>query len=244
MPTTIITGGTGGIATATAVRLLTDDPSRHIALIDIPGATVPDELQGFADRVLLLEGDVSSSDSVDPQARRIQELLPPVDGLVNAAGIVADNPSLELSTKDLDRMLSVHVTGTVLWSQAVARIMHTGAIVNLGSIGGLFGHPRRLPYSAAKGAVHSITRTLAVEWAHLGIRVNAVAPGIIETPLIQESRRLGLLDDRATSWAAMKRLGQPAEVAGPIAFLLGPSASYITGTILTVDGGFSALKIE
>jgi NAD(P)-dependent dehydrogenase (short-subunit alcohol dehydrogenase family) len=106
------------------------------------------------------------------------------------------------------------------------------------------GHPRRLPYSAAKGAVHSITRTLAVEWAHLGIRVNAVAPGIIETPLIQESRRLGLLDDRATSWAAMKRLGQPAEVAGPIAFLLGPSASYITGTILTVDGGFSALKIE
>ncbi len=245
MPTTIITGGTGGIATATALKLLSDDPERHVALVDVPGATLPPVLHDHRSRILLLEGSVASPESVKALAARIAAELPAVDGLVNTAGILANTPSLDLSVDDLDRMLSVHLTGTVLWCQETARLMPGGgAIVNLGSVGGLFGHPRRLTYSAAKGAIHAVTRTLAVEWAPLGIRVNAVAPGIIETPMVTESRRLGLLDDTAAGYSAMKRLGTPDEVAGPIAFLLGPASTFVTGVILAVDGGFSVLKVE
>jgi NAD(P)-dependent dehydrogenase (short-subunit alcohol dehydrogenase family) len=245
MPTTIITGGTGGLATATAIRLLTDEVDRHVALIDVHGATIGAALNIFGDRVRLFSGDVSSPDAVTSLAEQIRQTLPVVDGLVNTAGIVANTPSLTMPADEFERMMAIHVTGTLLWSQAAAHAMTDGgSIVNLGSVAGLFGHPRRVAYSSAKGAIHSMTRTLAVEWAERGIRVNAVAPGVIETPLVAEARRLGLVDESAAAHHAMKRLGTPDEVAGVICFLLGPDSTFVTGIVLPVDGGFSALKLE
>jgi len=245
MATTVITGGTGGIARATAARLLEDDPDARVVLIDIPGATLPDELGRHGERVVLRSGDVTSPGSVREVADWVRGELGPIHGLVNTAGIVADTPADTVGMDQVQRMLDVHVAGTLLCCQAMAELMPDGgAIVNLGSIGGLFALPRRVAYSAAKGAIHAMTRTLAVEWAARGIRVNAVAPGIIETPMVAESRRLGLLDDSVAALHAMKRLGLPAEVAGAICFLLGPSASFITGVVLPVDGGYSAMKIE
>ena len=245
--TTIITGGTGGIGQATARAILGSSPDRHVVLVDLDGG-MPASLSDVAERVTVLACDVTDADSVAATFASIQSALPPVDGLVAGAGTVHNDPSLELSLGQLHRLFAVHVDGTLLWSQAVGRHLMAsggGAIVTIGSIAGLFGHPRRLAYAAAKAAILSMTKTLAVEWAHAGIRVNAVVPGYIETPMMAEVARIGLVDSSvAAGWTAMKRLGSPAEVGDAIAFLLSDSATYITGHLLNVDGGFSALKAE
>lgn len=240
--TVVVTGGAGGIGLAVVERLLAD-PQVSVAIVDrdAPQQLQPGRWQFFA-------CDVSDAASVGAAHELIASALPPVRGLVNGAGIVHNAPSLDVGLDTIHRMFAVHVDGTVLWSQAVAPGMigaGSGAIVNIGSIAGLFGHPRRLAYAAAKAAIHSITKTLAVEWAPHGIRVNAVAPGYIATPMMVEVTRIGLVDgDTAANYAAMKRLGEPAEVADSITYLLSDQASFITGSVLQVDGGFSVLKAE
>ena len=120
-----------------------------------------------------------------------------------------------------------------------------GAIVNIASIAGRFGHPRRLPYSVGKAAIGALTRTLAVEWARGGVRVNAVAPGYVETPMVREGESLGLFSrEEAEEMHAMKRLAAPEELADPIVYLLSAGAAFITGETLYADGGFSVLKAE
>lgn len=246
--TTIITGGSGGIGRATARALLDSAPDRHVAIVDLVEGEVPADLADVGDRVGVFACDVTDPASVTAAFETVQDALPPVDGLVAGAGTVHNDASLELSLAQLHKLFAVHVDGTLLWCQAVgSHLMNTGggAIVTIGSIAAMFGHPRRLAYAAAKAAVLSMTKTLAVEWASSGVRVNAVVPGYIETPMMTEVSRLGLVDSSvAAGWTAMKRLGSPAEVGAVIAFLLSESSAYVTGHLLTVDGGFSVLKAE
>ena len=246
--TTVITGGTGGIGQACAQALLEGSADRCVALVDLGAQAVPEGLRNYGDRVAAFACDVTDEDSVSRAFASVQASLPPVDGLVAGAGTVHNDPSIDITLRQVHALFAVHVDGTLLWSQAVARhfmVNGGGSIVTIGSIAALFGHPRRLAYAAAKAAVLSMTKTLAVEWAPDGIRVNAVVPGYIETPMMVEVARLGLVDaDVAAGWAAMKRLGSPAEVAGAIVFLLSDAAAYVTGHVLNVDGGFSVLKAE
>lgn len=245
--TTIITGGTGGIGAETALRLLCASPERHVALVDLHAETVPDLLSEHKDRIGLYSCDVTKPEVVKRAAHQIAAELPPSDSLVNGAGIVHNAASIDIDIRAFRNMQAVHVDGALLWSQALARSLDgaPGSIVSIGSIAGQFGHPRRVAYAVAKAAIHSMTKTLAVEWAPLHIRVNAVAPGYIETPMLKEVAKIGLVDsEKSASWAAMKRLGDPAEVANAIYFLLSDEASFITGHVLNVDGGFAVLKAE
>lgn len=242
----IITGGAGGIGIAIARTVLAES-DWDVALVDRAGAAAPADL-GDRDRWALYECDVTSHDSVFATVEAVAQNHGPIVGLVNGAGIVHNAPSAEVELDVIHRMFAVHLDGSLLFAQAVRPHMIAaggGSIVNIGSIAGLFGHPRRLAYGAAKASIHSISKTLAVEWAADGIRVNAVTPGYVATPMMVEVARIGLVDeDVAAGWNALKRLARPEEVAEPICFLLSSKASYITGALLLVDGGFSALKAE
>jgi NAD(P)-dependent dehydrogenase (short-subunit alcohol dehydrogenase family) len=195
--------------------------------------------------------DVSDPSSVQSAVAQVVAEFGRIDALVNNAGIGDQiGATLEQNLAAFDRVLAVHVRGTFLMSQAVAGIMlqatstasqQRGAIVNLGSIASFTGLPTRNAYSAAKAGIVGMTRAMASEWARDGIRVNAVAPGYVRTELIKELERKGAIDAKGIAQRTpMGRMALPAEIAQAIAFLLSDKASYITGAVLPVDGGWNA----
>jgi NAD(P)-dependent dehydrogenase (short-subunit alcohol dehydrogenase family) len=245
---TAITGGSGSIGLATARRLLDADPDAAAVLLDLaPGDAASELLEVVPARAHFLACDVTSPAAVDAAFARIDQ-IGPLAGLVYAAGLVDNSDSTELEFERWRAVLAVNLDGAMLCNQAAGRRMLAagqGAIVNIASIAGRFGHPRRLPYSVGKAAIGALTRTLAVEWAQGGVRVNAVAPGYVETPMVREGEALGLFSrEQAERMHAMKRLASPEELADPIVYLLSAGAAFITGETLYADGGFSVLKAE
>jgi NAD(P)-dependent dehydrogenase (short-subunit alcohol dehydrogenase family) len=169
-----------------------------------------------------------------------------VDGLVNNAGIFKAAPFLEVSEEDWDAVIAVNLKGSFLVGQAVAREMvkrQRGAIVNMSSVNGTLAIPTIASYNVSKGGINQLTRVMALALADRGVRVNAVAPGTIATELAAKAV-LTSEDARARilSRTPMKRLGEPAEVADVVAWLASDAASYVTGEIVTVDGGRMTLN--
>ena len=169
-----------------------------------------------------------------------------VDIVVNNAGIAIRRPAVDLPLDDWNRVIGVNMTGVFLCARTAARHMiasgRGGAIVNTASIMGISGgglYPN-ISYQATKGAVVNMTRALAVEWAANGIRVNAVAPTYVRTPLIASILEQPELVEKIKAMTPLKRLAEPAEVAAAILFLASPAAAMITGHTLPVDGGFLA----
>jgi NAD(P)-dependent dehydrogenase (short-subunit alcohol dehydrogenase family) len=244
-PTTIITGGGSGIGFALARHLLAADAGADCVLVDVNKGRSAELSALEGSRVRYLRCDVTDQEQVVACVRRVAE-AGAIGGLVNCAGVVmAATSSLDLQMTDLRRMVGVHVEGTLSWCQSVGRLWVSdnvpGAIVNVSSIAAHVGWPGRLAYAMSKAAIESITRTLAVEWAEHGIRVNAVAPGYVDSPLsTNRPPGFGLPTmEEVAPLHALGRIGQPDEIASAISFLLSDAASFITGAVLMVDGGYS-----
>ena len=231
--TALVTGGSSGIG-AEVVEVL-KDLGATVCSADVKG--------GAGD--LALQGDVASAPDVGRMAAAALARMGSIDILVNSAGI-ADTytPTLEQKPESWQRIIDVNLTGTFLMCQAVGAHMvgrRRGAIINIASIVGLGGFPRRNAYGASKAGIIMLTRSLASEWGGSGVRVNCVAPGYIRTPMVAalvEARKLDV--DRIHRRTPLARLGEPRETAQAIAYLASDWAAFVTGATLSVDGGWAA----
>jgi NAD(P)-dependent dehydrogenase (short-subunit alcohol dehydrogenase family) len=244
----IIAGAGSGIGLATTRRLLNDWADIKIVAADLRIGELKGVQAEFGlDRLIFCEADISSASGAAEVVEAAISLSGELSGLVVCAGNSTNHSSLEMTPEEWREVLDCHLDGHFYMNQAFARNLVSqgrgGAIVNFSSVAHHFAWPRRLPYAVAKAGINALTRTLAVEWAEYGIRVNAIAPGYVNTPLIATANAAGFLDPSLVDMHAMKRFGDPDEIASGVKFLLSNDASFITGEILMIDGGFSVKKI-
>ncbi len=238
----IVTGGASGMGAATSgllaergATVIVVDQNRDLA------AKVSESLQLLPPIV----GDVSNSAFCDATVAEVTATHGRLDVLVNAAGIIVRSRAATTSDDEWRRVMGVNVDGTFFMCRAAVRAMAGtgGAIVNFGSIWGDLGAAGVAAYCASKGAVHNLTRALAIEHASGGIRVNAVCPGEVDTPMLRSERTGPVTDAMLADIAAtvpMGRLARPAEVAEVVAFLASDRSSYMTGALVSVDAGYGA----
>lgn len=241
----LVTGGASGIGLATA-RLLAAERAR-LALLDIDAARLDEaaaELRGGGAEVVTIVASVAEPAEVRDAFAELDARWGGLDILVNNAGVIGKRAALDLTDEAWSRVMRINLDGVFFCAREAGRRMVTqgaGAIVNLGSIYSLVAAPERLAYCASKAAVAAMTKVLAIEWAEHGVRVNAVAPGYVETALIGAAVRAGELDTAPLARRTpVGRLARPDEIARAILFLLDPANEYVTGHVLAVDGGWTA----
>jgi len=238
----IVTGAATGIGRATAEALITAGAS--VALWDIDQAACAPLSEKTNAKAIALEVDVASSASVQEAMGRSVEAMGGVDGAFNNAGIGIDTLPLEaVEEAEFDRIVSINMKG--VWLCMKAQLTHMkanggGAIVNNASVAGLVGLAMQGPYSGTKHAVIGMTKAAALEAAAEKVRVNAICPGATHTPILAHLLEAGISEDMLSEMAAQKRLAQPEEIAAAACWLLSDAASYITGTAMPVDGGWTA----
>jgi NAD(P)-dependent dehydrogenase (short-subunit alcohol dehydrogenase family) len=239
---TLITGGAQGIGEACARRFAREGAPVVIADVDYArGAALAQELGAR-----FIACDVGDKVQVDALLAAVIAQHSRIDVLVNNAGIFKAADFLEVTEEDFDAVIRVNLKGAFLVAQAAARQMAkagAGSIVNMSSVNAVLAIPSIASYNASKGGINQLTRAMALALVDKGIRVNAVAPGTIATELAAKAVLTSEeAKARIMSRTPMKRLGTPAEVADVVAFLASDAASYITGEIITVDGGRMALN--
>jgi glucose 1-dehydrogenase len=248
----LITGGSSGIGQAMAVRF-----AEHGANVAINYLTTPDEATGTREQVhacvhrvrqqgvrdVLVRGDVSQEDDVVRLLAEARAALGGLDVLVNNAGIQLSRPSHQLSSRDFDRVLAVNLRGAFLCAREAINAFledeRTGSIVNVSSVHQVIPKPDYLGYSVSKGGMMNLTRTLALEYAERGIRVNGIGPGATVTPINSAWIDDPIKKEAVESHIPMRRAGTADEMAGVACFLASDDAAYITGQTIFVDGGLT-----
>jgi NAD(P)-dependent dehydrogenase (short-subunit alcohol dehydrogenase family) len=239
----LVTGAARGIGLATAKRFL--DEGWRVALLDVLGDVLQSAVSSLGPNALALEADVSDAASVQAAVHKAKQHFGRIDALVNNAGIAIFKPLLDVTPEEWSRVLAVNLTGPFLMTQAVAPIMRDqggGAIVNITSISGLRASTLRVAYGTSKAALAHLTRQQAAELAQYNIRVNAVAPGPVETAMAKQVHTPEIRADYHDH-IPLNRYGLETELAAAIFYLCSEQASYITGQELAVDGGFDAAGI-
>jgi NAD(P)-dependent dehydrogenase (short-subunit alcohol dehydrogenase family) len=244
----IVTGAAQGIGRACAERLAREGANVVVSDVnDGQGDRTARDIAAQGGKAVYFGCDVSKPGDATRVVSKAVESFGRVDILVNNAGIVDDSPFLELSLAEFDRILAVNLRGAFLMGQAVAQQMvkqraaspasPSGAIVNMSSVNAQFALPDHVAYSISKGGINQLTKAMAIALAPHGIRVNAVGPGTIETPLIQSVIKDPAFRGKVLSRTPLGRFGQPKEVAAIVAWLASDEASYVTGTTVYADGG-------
>jgi glucose 1-dehydrogenase len=248
----LVTGGSSGIGQAIAVRFAEYGANVAINYLREPeeAAETEEQVQACVGKVqregvkdVLVQGDVSSEEDVVRMVADAIEGLGGIDILVNNAGIQISRPTEELSSDDFDRVLAVNLRGSFLCAREAIRHFlaedKSGSIVNISSVHQLIPKPGYLGYSASKGGMQNLTRTLALEYAGRGIRVNGIGPGATVTPInrawIDDPEKRAQVEEHIP----MQRAGDSDEMAGVTAFLASDDAAYITGQTIFVDGGLT-----
>ena len=241
--TAIVTGAARGIGYAIARRFASEGAC--VAVLDVDAAAARQAAHEIGNAAISSGADVARAAAVDQAFAAIVDELGGLDILVNNAGIVGnDTPVANLKEDDWDRVLDINLKGTFLCSRAALRYMiprKTGVIISLGSISGKEGNANMAPYSVSKAGVICFTKALAREVLEAGIRVNCVAPALIDSPILQ-----GMDQDRVdflTSKIPLGRLGRPEEVAATVLFLASEESSFVTGATFVVDGGITAAYV-
>lgn len=240
----IVTGAARGIGLAVARKFV--ELGYRVALLDIDAPALEATARGFAaDQALAIACDVADAAQVGAAVSQVQARFGRIDALVNNAGIAVFKPLLETTYEEWQRVMAVNLTGPFLCVQACAPLMLRnggGAIVNIASISGLRASTLRVAYGTSKAALMHLTRQQAVELGNRGIRVNAVAPGPVDTAMAKQVHtpaiRAGYHDA-----IPLNRYGSEREIAEAVVFLCSDAASYINGQTLAADGGFDAAGI-
>ena len=241
----LVTGAARGIGLATAKRFLAE--GWRVALLDIEGELLRAAVADLADpdRALALICDVSDAGAVTAAIEQIGQRFGRLDALVNNAGVAVFAPIMETSNEDWSRILAVNLTGPFLCTKAAVPLMREhggGAVVNITSISAVRASTLRSAYGTSKAGLAHLTKQLAVELASLGIRVNAVAPGPVDTAMAKAVHTPEIRKDYHDHMP-LNRYGFEEELAEAIYFLASDRASYITGQVLCVDGGFDSTGI-
>jgi NAD(P)-dependent dehydrogenase (short-subunit alcohol dehydrogenase family) len=241
----LVTGAARGIGLAVAKRFLAD--GWRVVLLDILGDLLEKSVAGLdkPDATLALTCDVSDANAVASAFAEIERRFGRLDALINNAGVAVFTPLMETSDADWNRVLAVNLTGPFLCTKAAVPLMRQhggGAIINITSISGLRASTLRSAYGTSKAGLAHLTKQLAVELAELGIRVNGVAPGPVDTAMAKAVHSAEIRADYHDA-IPLNRYGLEEELAEAVYFLCSDRASYITGQILAVDGGFNAAGI-
>jgi meso-butanediol dehydrogenase / (S,S)-butanediol dehydrogenase / diacetyl reductase len=249
-PVAVVTGAARGIGLACAQWFLVH--GYRVALLDIDNTELLKASAALAEpeRVLAAHCDVSSPAEVSAAVAKIAHTFGRIDALVNNAGVAVFKPLLEHSFDEWRHVMSVNLDGAFLCTQACAPVMLKntktaggyGAVVNIASISGLRASALRVAYGTSKAAIIHLTKQQAVELGNMSIRVNAIAPGPVDTDMAKKVHSAAIRADYADA-IPLARYGTPEEIAEGVGFLCSPAASYINGQVLAVDGGFDAAGI-
>lgn len=238
----IVTGGSRGIGRG-IVRAFVAEGAR-VAVVyrgsQEAAQALVEELSQGGGTVRAYQADVADLKAVEACVQQVEQDLGPIDILVNSAGIIKDDLFVRLDPADWDNVLRINLGGTYHFCRALAYPMmrrRSGRIINISSVSAEHVNPGQTNYSASKGAINSLTRALAVELASRGVTVNAIAPGFIETDMSAAVRNKA--GDLIKKHIPMRRIGVPEDIARVAVFLASADSAYMTGQVLTVDGGLS-----